>query len=80
MRCRLGSLAAVAGPGLALGPWLFISDPSPSWFFVSLVGFVIAAIAGMGAQMEQLGQRNAGEELLKSIWSWVKDSVKSARR
>ena len=79
MRCRLGSLAAISGLGLALGPWLFISDPSPWWFLVSIVGLLTAAIAGMGAQMEQLGQRNTGEELLTSMWSWVKDKCKSPR-
>ena len=79
MRCRLGSLTAVAGLALALGPWLIISDPSPWWFWVSVAGLVIAAIAGMGAQMEQLGQGNTGEQLLNSVWSWVKGRFKSTR-
>jgi hypothetical protein len=72
MKLRLGSVALVVGLALVFGPWLVLSNPSPWWFLVSLVGLLLAAIAGMGAQMEQLGQGNTGEELLRSIWSWIR--------
>lgn len=73
MKIRLGTLAVVAGTTLVLGPWLLIPDPSLWWFLISVVGLLIAPVAGMGAQMEQLRQGNTGEELLRSVWSLVKE-------
>ncbi|WP_146039382.1 MULTISPECIES: hypothetical protein [unclassified Variovorax] len=72
-------VALLVALAIGLGPWLLLDAPSPVWYFVSVIAGLFVAVLGMGAQMKQLGQGDTGEELLGSIWSWVKDKVKRSR-
>lgn len=43
---------------------MLLESPNVFWYPVSLAGGVLVAIVGYGAQMEQMGKGNTGEELL----------------
>jgi hypothetical protein len=79
MRKILFDVALLVALAVGLGPWLLLHAPSRVWYFFSVIAGLFVAVLGMGSQMEQLGQRNTGEELLRSVWSWVKDKVRSSR-
>ena len=69
---KLTSLALSLGVALALGPWIFIDNPSRLWLCVSIAGLVLASIAGYNAQAGMIGLGEPGEELLQSWLSALK--------
>ena len=79
MKPRLTTISLILGLALGFGPWVLIDSPSHWWYPISVAGGLLAAISGLGAQMKQLGQGDTGDELLRSVWSWVKTKVKSSR-
>jgi hypothetical protein len=68
MKTKFSLIALAVGLALGLGPWCLLSNPSPWWYLVSMIGLVLVCTAGMGAQMDQMGQGDTGEKLLRSMW------------
>ncbi|WP_143694797.1 hypothetical protein [Variovorax sp. JS1663] len=79
MRKLLFDVALIVALLVGLGPWLLLDAPGSGWYFVSVIAGLFIAILGMGSQMEKLGQGNTGEELLRSMWSWIKEKFRRAR-
>lgn len=72
MKVKLTTLALIIGLILGLGPWIFIEQPSRFWVWISLVGVVLASIAGYNAQAGMIGLGEPGEDLLQSWWKSIK--------
>jgi len=66
------TIVLLSGLAMGLGPWILLQDPSVWWYPVSLLGGVMVAIVGYGAQMAQLGQGDTGEELLEELIGFFK--------
>jgi hypothetical protein len=69
---KLTSIALSLGLSMALGPWIFIENPSKFWLWISIAGLVLASISGYNAQAGMIGLGEPGEDLLKSWWRSVK--------
>ena len=76
MKSQLTTFALIIGLVLGLGPWMLFEKPSYWWYPISVVGGLLVTIAGLGAQMEQLGQGNTGEKFLQTVFLWVKSKFK----
>ena len=74
-RQLIGFVSFLVGLALVIVPWV-LSAPKIVSYLLFLPGLVLLAIIGYGAQMEQLGKGNTGEDLLKSIWTWLKIKLK----
>lgn len=72
---RLTTIALIFGLVAGLFPWFFVDDPSWFWYFVSLGGGILVAIAGFDSQARLLGMGEPGESILQScvkrIAAWV---------
>ena len=72
MKPKLTTLVWLVGAVFVLGPWLLIDRPSKWWLLLSLLGVALTTTVGYGAKMEILGKSDTGEELIRSVWAWIK--------
>ncbi|MBN9412038.1 MAG: hypothetical protein J0H69_23075 [Burkholderiales bacterium] len=72
MKPKLTSIALVVGLSAALGPWIFLEIPSKHWYWFSLCGLGIAAVAGYDSQARMLGLGDPGENLLEVAFRWAR--------
>lgn len=75
MKIKKVTVALICGLIMGLGPWVLLENPNVFWYPVSLAGGVLVAIVGYGAQMEQLGKGNTGEELLDEVLTAFKEKA-----
>lgn len=76
MKIKLTTLARVVGIAMCLGPWLFLEEPGKYWYWTSLLGAVLASIAGYNSQAKMMGMGEPGEELLRSWLNRIKKLIR----
>lgn len=72
MKLKKTDVGLFFGLIVILGPWLLDFWPGDWWYGIILLGCILIAIGGYGAQMAQLGKGDTGEELLEEVWAAIK--------
>lgn len=72
---KLVTIVFVIGLAFAMGPWIFLENPSRYWYVATILGLGAASIAGYNAQARMIGLGEPGEELLQKGWRWFKYRV-----
>lgn len=73
MKTHYADAALIIGLALIFSPWIFGMPIGWIWYCISLVGLVLAGIAGYDAQASMYGLGNPGEEILRK---WVNQTKK----
>lgn len=73
MRVKYVTVALIVGISMSLGPWILIDKPSKNWFWFSVLGMLLASVAGYNAQAGMIGLGEPGEDLLQSWWKAIKE-------
>ncbi len=79
MKFKKIDLIVLVGAVIILGPPYFNYWPGNWWYGVMLITSVLMMIVGKGALMDQLGQGDTGEDLLREIWSAIKKTCRKVR-
>ncbi|WP_140839206.1 hypothetical protein [Variovorax guangxiensis] len=72
MKFSKGDALLAIGILLVFGPWLLGLRFNALVYVVMLVGAVLTAISGYGAQMAQMGQKDTGQELIEETLAIIK--------
>jgi len=76
MKIRLTTLALLIGASMILVPIVFDLEINRwVYYVVAVVGGLLCAIAGHGAQAQQLGLGDTGEALLQRLWKRLKNKL-----
>jgi hypothetical protein len=76
MKIRLTTLALLIGASMILVPIVFdLKINRWVYYVIAVVGGLLCAIAGHGAQANMLGMGNTGEALLQRLWIRLKNKL-----